>query len=61
MNVNAALYSASLKASKDDLIIVCGSIFLIGEISLKNIKSIWEKDHSSVSAFEFIDVLDFFD
>ena len=25
MNVNAALYSASLKASKDDLIIVCGS------------------------------------
>lgn len=61
MNVNAALYSASLNASKDDLIIVCGSIFLIGEISLKNTKSIWEKDDSSVSGFEFIDVLNFFD
>lgn len=61
MNVNDALYSASLKASKNDLIIVCGSIFLIGEVSLKNIKSIWEKDNYSVSPFEFIDVLNFFD
>jgi hypothetical protein len=44
MNVNAALYCASLKATKKDLIIVCGSIFLVGEVSLSSIKEIWEND-----------------
>jgi dihydrofolate synthase / folylpolyglutamate synthase len=31
-NVNAALKDAKSKASKNDLIIVCGSVFLVGEI-----------------------------
>jgi len=32
-NVNAALKDAKARAAKDDLIIVCGSVFLVGEIS----------------------------
>jgi len=31
-NVNAALKDAKTKAAKDDLIIVCGSVFLVGEV-----------------------------
>lgn len=42
-NVNTALYTASLNAGKDDLILVCGSIFLAGEISLQSVKAIWGK------------------
>ncbi len=60
MNVNAALYAASLKAGKDDLIIVCGSVFLIGEISLRSIKAIWEKESNGIFSFEFFDLIDFF-
>lgn len=33
-NVNAALKDAKAKAAKDDLIIVCGSVFLVGEVNL---------------------------
>lgn len=61
MNVNAALYSASNKADKDDLIIVCGSVFLIGEISLGSIKAIWGKEGDGVSAFQLFELLNFFD
>lgn len=43
-NVNIALYAASVNAGKKDLVIVCGSIFLVGEISLHTIKEIWGKD-----------------
>jgi len=32
-NVNLALKEAKAKAAKDDLIVVCGSVFLIGEVS----------------------------
>ena len=60
MNVNAALYSASTKADKDDLIIVCGSVFLIGEISLGSIIAIWGKEGDGASAFQLIELLDFF-
>ena len=31
-NVNAALKEVNAKAAKDDLIIVCGSVFLVGEV-----------------------------
>jgi len=31
--VNAALLSAKSKAKKDDLILVCGSVFLVGEVN----------------------------
>ena len=34
-NVNLALQNALTKAASDDLIVVCGSIFLIAEVSLK--------------------------
>lgn len=43
-NVHTALYAASLKAQKEDLIIVCGSIFLAGEISAAALKAIWGAD-----------------
>jgi dihydrofolate synthase/folylpolyglutamate synthase len=42
-NVNMALYSASLHTGKEDMIIVCGSIFLVGEIFPQSIKAIWDK------------------
>jgi dihydrofolate synthase/folylpolyglutamate synthase len=36
-NVNEAIRAAVLHASKDDLILVCGSVFLVGEVGLINI------------------------
>ena len=35
-NVNEALKAAMVKASKEDLIVVCGSVFLVGEVEMKN-------------------------
>jgi dihydrofolate synthase/folylpolyglutamate synthase len=32
-DVNAAIAAAKAHASKNDLIIVCGSVFLIGEVN----------------------------
>ena len=32
-DVNTALYNALNKADKDDMILVCGSVFLVGEIN----------------------------
>jgi dihydrofolate synthase / folylpolyglutamate synthase len=43
-NVNTALYASSVNAGKKDLVVVCGSIFLIGEISLHTIREIWGKE-----------------
>ena len=40
-NVNLALYATSLHAKKDDLIIICGSIFLVGEVCPQCIEAIW--------------------
>jgi dihydrofolate synthase / folylpolyglutamate synthase len=37
-NVNEALENASTVAGKEDVIIVCGSIFLVAEVDLENIK-----------------------
>jgi dihydrofolate synthase/folylpolyglutamate synthase len=34
-NVNAALTDAKAKSAKDDLVIVCGSVFLVGEVNSK--------------------------
>ncbi|HET9431818.1 MAG TPA: folylpolyglutamate synthase/dihydrofolate synthase family protein [Chitinophagaceae bacterium] len=36
-NVNAAINAALAKAHKDDLILVCGSVFLVGEIDLEGL------------------------
>ena len=35
LNVDAAISAAKLKANKDDLIVVCGSVFLVGEVNRK--------------------------
>ena len=59
--VNFALYSASLKAKKNDLIVVCGSIFLIGEVSIGSIKEIWGKEKDSILYYDFWEALRFFD
>ncbi|NOT51058.1 MAG: bifunctional folylpolyglutamate synthase/dihydrofolate synthase [Chitinophagaceae bacterium] len=48
--VNTALYAASLNACKEDLVIVCGSIFLVGEISLHTVREIWGKEPYSLAA-----------
>jgi dihydrofolate synthase/folylpolyglutamate synthase len=36
-NVNEALKAAMAKASKEDLIVVCGSVFLVGEVEFRSI------------------------
>jgi dihydrofolate synthase/folylpolyglutamate synthase len=33
-NVNEAITAAKLNASKEDIIIVCGSVFLVGEVDV---------------------------
>ncbi len=59
--VNTALYGASLNAGKDDLIIVCGSIFLVGEISLKSIKAIWGNEGFPAESLSFLEMIPYFD
>lgn len=58
-SVNTAIYAASLKAEKNDLIVVCGSIFLVGEVSQSAVNACWQKPGSTGTAFLF-DALDFF-
>jgi len=43
-DVNSALQSAIASASKNDLIVVCGSVFLVGEIDLTVIQSLPVQD-----------------
>jgi dihydrofolate synthase / folylpolyglutamate synthase len=50
-NVNIALYNASVNAGKEDMILVCGSIFLVGEISPASLKAIWGADISNQLGF----------
>lgn len=58
--VNTALYAASLNAKKEDMIVVCGSIFVVGEISLKSIEAIWGKEDYTGESLHFLDTLEFF-
>ena len=60
-NVNFALYSAAHKAEKKDMIVVCGSIFLIGEISLNSVKEIWGNEKKSFFDFDIFEAISFFD
>ncbi|MGB3008024.1 MAG: cyanophycin synthetase, partial [Chitinophagaceae bacterium] len=60
-NVNFALFSAAQKAEKKDMIIVCGSIFLIGEISLNSVKEIWGNQKKSFFDFDVLEFFNFFD
>jgi len=58
--VNTALYAASLNAKEKDMIVVCGSIFIVGEISLKSIEAIWGKENYTGESLHFLDTLEFF-
>lgn len=60
-NVNAALYSASIDAGNNDLIIVCGSVFIAGEVSLNSVKEIWGKGEASILEYDFWELIRFFD
>lgn len=57
-SVNTAIYEAAMKAGNKDLIVVCGSIFLVGEVSQTAINECWKERNSFGSfilefAFEF--------
>lgn len=54
--VNTALYAASLKASKNDLILICGSIFVAGEVSMEAVKEIWGKEEYSTGTWDAIEI-----
>lgn len=54
--VNTAIYASSLKASKNDLIIVCGSIFLAGEIASGIVKAVWGKEEVSPAMFAILGI-----
>lgn len=56
-NVNTALYAAAVNADKKDMIVVCGSIFLVGELSLNAVKSIWGDDPVANISAGFFEML----
>ena len=59
-NVNAALYSVSHKATKKDLVIVCGSIFLVGEVSVSAVKAMWQGENDLSGAIDMLEGIRFF-
>ncbi len=59
-NVNFAMVSASLSATKDDLIVVCGSIFLVGEVSLSAVNAIWKQEAQNSHAIDMLEAAIFF-
>jgi dihydrofolate synthase/folylpolyglutamate synthase len=59
--VNTALYASSCNAKKDDMIVVCGSIFLVGEVSLRGLKEIWGRDMELVGNTDWLEMVRFFD
>ncbi len=52
-NVNIAIYAAAVNSKKNDLIIVCGSIFLVGEVSLGIVKDVWGSNGFNMEAVDF--------
>ena len=55
-SVNTALYAAALHAGKKDLLLVCGSIFLAGDVSYEAIRSIWGKEPYSTALFDGLEM-----
>ena len=55
-SVNTALYAASLKAGKEDMILVCGSVFVVGELSVEAVRSVWGKEESKGSIFDALEI-----
>lgn len=54
--VNTALYAAALKAGRKDLILVCGSIFLAGDLSYEAIREIWGQAPYSTALFDGLEM-----
>ena len=55
-SVNTALYAASLKAGKKDLILVCGSVFVVGELSRESLQAIWGKEDYSMAEWNALEI-----
>lgn len=55
-SVNTALYAASLNAGKNDMIVICGSIFIAGEVSMEAMKAIWGKEEYSTGIFDALEI-----
>ena len=53
-NVNISLYSAAINAGKNDMVIICGSIFLVGEINPEIIRIAWGKEEYGPALFAFL-------
>lgn len=47
--VNTALYAAAREAGKNDLILICGSIFLAGDLRFETIRDIWGNSPNSTA------------
>ncbi|MBI3138667.1 MAG: bifunctional folylpolyglutamate synthase/dihydrofolate synthase [Sphingobacteriales bacterium] len=59
-DVNRAVYAASLYAGTGDIIIVCGSVFLVGEVSLAAVKETWSGGNDQAAFREITDSAHFF-
>ena len=58
-SVNTAIYTASTKTGAKDMIVVCGSIFLVGEVSQSAVKECWNE--KNYWGFTFLEIaLEFF-
>lgn len=58
-SVNTAIYAASTKTGAKDMIVVCGSIFLVGEVSQAAVNACWKE--RSINGFDFLaDAFEFF-
>lgn len=56
-NVNIALYGASVNAGKEDMIVVCGSIFLVGELLPQSVNAIWGKNNDGALLAGFLEAI----
>lgn len=55
-SVNTALYAASLNAGKKDMIVICGSIFIAGEVSMEAMGAIWGKEEYATGIFDALEI-----
>ena len=45
-----------IKAGKEDMILVCGSVFVVGELSVEAVRSVWGKEESKGSIFDALEI-----
>lgn len=53
-NVNISLYATAVNAAKNDMIVICGSIFLVGEIHPEIIRVAWGKEEYGPALFALL-------